>query len=132
MIGIYMITNCVGESYIGQSIDIDFRISSHKKLSCGTLGKLRESIVKYGIDNHTFIVVEQCEEKDLNARERFWQLHFNTIEKGLNSVLTQDSFKKPKRLKYGERTKMVTFRIPDSKVDEIDGLIRQQLKKYLV
>jgi hypothetical protein len=45
--------------------------------------------LKYGIENHVFEIIELCEEKELNKRERFFQEKFNVLEKGLNCKLTK-------------------------------------------
>lgn len=91
MIGIYKITNPEGSIYIGQSKDIDRRIYEHKSTAIYP-GKslISESYKKYGADNHIFEVVEECEEHELNIKERYWQDRY--IEMGstmLNSSLTK-------------------------------------------
>lgn len=76
MIGIYKIENKVnGKVYIGQSIDIDKRRKQH-------LGDLNNGIHhnkhlqsawdKYGEENFTFKVVEECEVENLNQKEIYW------------------------------------------------------------
>ncbi len=63
--GIYMITNPIGQMYIGQSIDIQKRFNHYKKN--GEMNhRLNDSIKEYGIDNHKFVVLEYCHIKKLN------------------------------------------------------------------
>lgn len=93
MIGIYKITNPKGKVYIGQSIDIERRWYRHKHdyINDNRNTHLYNSFKKYGIDEHTFEVIEECDEKDLNKRERYYQEKYNAIEEGLNSIYTKTS-----------------------------------------
>lgn len=82
MIGIYKITSPTGKIYIGQSVDIFKRVKFYENETCKRQPKLYASIKKHGWSNHKFEVVEECLEKDLNIREKFYiDLHnsFNTI-----------------------------------------------------
>jgi group I intron endonuclease len=111
MIGIYKITNPSGKVYIGQAIDIERRWRDHHHKSNWAPVKLYNSFRKYGVDNHIFEVIEQCEKEDLNLKERYYQDKYNVLEEGLNHVL-QDADEKSKvyseeaRLKMSERAKM--------------------------
>lgn len=90
MVGIYKITNPNGKVYIGQSTDIDSRFVRYKKLDCKTQPKIYRSLKKYGIQNHTFDIIEECESKYLNVKERHWQEAYEVLgPKGLNCVLTK-------------------------------------------
>jgi Mor family transcriptional regulator len=46
--------------------------------------KLYNSFQKYGIENHSFEVIEECSEENLSEREIHWILYYNAVEKGLN------------------------------------------------
>lgn len=78
MIGIYKITNKInGHSYIGQSIDIAKRwknhiISSSNKNDKGYDYPLYRAIRKYGIDNFSFEVLEECSQHLLDKQEKYW------------------------------------------------------------
>ena len=91
MIGIYKITSPVGKIYIGQAIDIDFRFKAYSKLqNCIGQIKLYRSFLKYGVENHTFEIIEECTIELLNERERHYQDLFDCISKnGLNLKLTK-------------------------------------------
>jgi group I intron endonuclease len=94
MIGIYKITNPKGLIYIGQSININKRFISYKKLNCKNQIKLYNSLLKYGVENHTFEVIEKCTIELLNECERYWQDYYNVISKnGLNCILTNSNSK---------------------------------------
>ena len=90
MIGIYKITSPSGRIYVGQSRDIEYRWYQHKSLRYDSYGKLVNSLKKYGVENHVFEVIEECEFEDLNIRERYWQDYYEVLgKKGLNSMLTE-------------------------------------------
>lgn len=89
-IGIYKITSPSGKIYIGQSINIETRWKKYEKLKCIKQPALYNSFNKHGVENHIFEIIEECEVEQLNNKERFWQDHYNVIDKnkGLNCVLT--------------------------------------------
>jgi len=90
MTGIYKITSPNSKVYIGQSIDITKRWNSHRQsINNKKKTKLINSFLKYGVDNHIFEIIEICEQKDLNIRERYWQDYYNVVNEGLNLKLTQ-------------------------------------------
>ena len=78
MIGIYKITNKLnGKSYIGQSNDINRRFSEHKNKTDLAIDK---AIHKYGSDNFSFEVIEECNLSDLDEREQYWIAYYNTYQ----------------------------------------------------
>lgn len=86
-IGIYKITSPSGRVYIGQSIEIEQRWKHHRYCK-STQKRLNRSFNKYGIDNHFFEIIEYCEYKELNKRERYWQDFYDVLgENGLNCRL---------------------------------------------
>ena len=96
MIGIYKITNLKEKIYIGRSINIEKRFKQYKSFnkSNNTQVKLIRSLKKYGIDNHSFEVIEECSFENLNIRERYWQEFYDVIGKnGLNCILTKTNEK---------------------------------------
>ena len=86
--GIYKITNPKGKVYIGESKDIAKRMKQYAGGWLDKQWKLQRSIIKYGWENHSFEVLEECSLEQLRSRERFWQLTFNSIQEGLNLKLT--------------------------------------------
>jgi len=95
MIGIYKITNPNKKVYIGQSVDIEKRFISYKRLHKRNekLIVLYRSFLKYGVDSHFFEIIELCEVEDLNERERYWQDYLNVLKQGLNCRLTKTNDK---------------------------------------
>ena len=63
--GIYKITSPTGRVYIGESKDILKRWASYEKLNCEVQPKLHRSLIKYGVDEHTFEILELCEFENL-------------------------------------------------------------------
>ena len=89
MIGIYKITSSNNRIYIGQSIDIERRFRFYKRLNCKKQPILYRSFLKYGVENHTFEIIEECLFEELSIRERYWQEFYNVLEDGLNCNLTE-------------------------------------------
>lgn len=89
MIGIYKITNKInGKSYIGQSIDINKRWKEHKNTSSSSNNNdLYKDFEKYGINNFTFEVLEECTRQNLDIKEIYWISQFNTYYNGYNKTL---------------------------------------------
>lgn len=71
--GVYTVTNPIGEVYIGQSSNINDRWQSHRSSSNHFERKFKDSILKYGHENHLFKVIEECDKSELRIKERFWQ-----------------------------------------------------------
>lgn len=108
MIGIYKITSPSGKIYIGQSINILSRINKYKNARCITQPIILKSILKYGWDNHIFEIVCECEQSELNEKERYYQEMFDCIGKnGLNCMLTN--------------TKTKTGRVRQETIDKFTG-----------
>jgi group I intron endonuclease len=97
MVGIYKITSPSNRIYIGQSNNIDKRIKNYKKLiHCNLQPRLYRSFLKYGVENHFFDIIEECDECFLNERERYWQEVYDVINNGLNCLLTKTDNKSGK------------------------------------
>jgi len=88
MIGIYKITSPTNRVYIGQSVDINYRWNDYKNKDSKSQVRLNRSFKKYGVENHSFEVVEECLVELLSDRERFWQDKYNVTNGGLNCRLT--------------------------------------------
>ena len=110
MIGIYKITNNInGKIYIGQSNNIKRRFSEHKTKGAGTKILVDEAIQKYGVNNFSFEIIEECNLEQLNEKESFWidyykqnNILYNLSEGGDNqsrginngrAILTEDDIK---------------------------------------
>jgi group I intron endonuclease len=93
MCGIYKIENLInGKVYIGKSIDIDNRIRNHKSESFNSKSNaydtaIHRAIRKYGVDNFSFEIVEECGRVDLNQKEQYWIDCYDAFENGYNMTL---------------------------------------------
>ena len=97
MIGIYKITSPSGKIYVGQSVHIQNRFTAYRRLAnCSEQHKLFRSFLKYGVGNHIFKVIEECQLENLNTRERHWQEFYDTVQNGLNCMLTRDEHRSGK------------------------------------
>lgn len=115
MIGIYKITNPKGKIYIGQSIDINHRLGKYKRLNGNIFSqkKIYNSLIKYGIENHNFEVIEECSAEVLNEKEIYYIKKYDSYKKGLNmqpggksfpkSEEFKEKLRKPKPIGFAER-----------------------------
>lgn len=88
--GIYKITNIINnKSYIGQSKNIETRWRRHKFEAKNAKGScydypLYRAIRKYGIENFSFEILEECLVEELNNKEIYYIKKFNTFNNGYN------------------------------------------------
>ena len=90
MCGIYKITNLINEKvYIGQSVDINYRFNNHKSESFNPKSNayntaIHRAIRKYGVENFSFEVIEECTKELLSEREIYWIAYYNSYGNGYN------------------------------------------------
>lgn len=81
--GIYCIENIINnKKYIGQSIHIHRRWSEHKyelNNNFHSNDYLQKAWNKYGADNFKFYIIELCDVNELDAKEDYYILLYNTI-----------------------------------------------------
>lgn len=81
MIGIYKITSPSGKVYIGQSTNIEQRWKDYKETRrCQRQTILYNSFKKYGVKNHKFEIIEECNESKLLERETYWKKFYKVLE----------------------------------------------------
>jgi len=86
-IGIYKITSPSGKIYIGQSTNIRKRYYSYitsANLDNPSQKRLFNSFKKYGVLNHIFEIIEECDLSQLNERELHWSNYYDTL--GINGL----------------------------------------------
>ena len=86
-IGIYKITNIQnGLCYVGQAVNVADRWKQHIKRAIGaeplTNNKLYPAMKKFGVENFTFELIEECKKEELDAKEDYWQDFYNAKEYG--------------------------------------------------
>lgn len=91
---IYKITNKVNnKSYIGQTrYTIEFRWRQHQHKKDNTY--FHNAIHKYGIENFSIEVLEECDIKDLNSREIYYIAKYDTFKNGYNLTIGGDGNKR--------------------------------------
>lgn len=91
MVGIYKIKNLINNKiYIGQSHNIEERIKRHKKRKDYEEYKdihLYRAMRKYGIENFSFEIIEECSIDRLDEREIYWIKYYNSFNEGYNETL---------------------------------------------
>jgi group I intron endonuclease len=91
MIGIYKIINPKGRIYIGQSKNIDRRITQYRNFigNSSSVGPiLLNSFKKYGWNEHVLEIIEECSLEQLDERETYWKIHYlNLVNNDWNKVL---------------------------------------------
>lgn len=90
MIGIYKITNKINNNaYIGLSINIEKRWKNHIYRSKTKTNKEYDKVLykafrKYGINNFSFEVLEECKLEELYEKEKKWIKYYDTYHNGYN------------------------------------------------
>ena len=89
--GIYKITNQItDECYIGQAIDIYKRWNEHCKCGLGIDtppgNKLYKAMQEYGLNNFTFELIEECNQSELNEKEKYFIELYQANTFGYNST----------------------------------------------
>ena len=86
MIGIYKITNTInGKVYIGQAQDIEKRWKDHIKDSEKGNQVIYRAMRKYGVENFSFEVVEECSIEELDEKEIYYIEEYNSYIHAENS-----------------------------------------------
>lgn len=132
--GIYKITNKInGKSYIGKSVDI-YRRWENEKHFVSVNKHLKSAFKKYGFDNFSFEILEECEKEKLDEKEIYYISLFDVInkEKGYNMTfggtggkLTDEAVEKMKKTKKekGYTKYWLNKKIPDD--------IREKISKNI-
>ena len=95
--GIYKIENSINHKcYIGQAKDIHKRWNRHRTEPFNTKGPsynypLYRAIRKYGLNNFTFEILEECKVSELNEKEIFYIKKFDTFFNGYNQTFGGDN-----------------------------------------
>lgn len=92
--GIYMIEeHGTGRMYIGQAVNIGERWTEHVKAALGIgstsfqINKFYRAMHAKGPESFSFSILELCEAKLLNDRERYWIEFYNATSFGYNTKI---------------------------------------------
>lgn len=94
MIGIYKITNNINQKvYIGQSVNIEERIKQHfwkasNKNDISYNSALHLAIRKYGKENFSWSIVEECPIDMLDEKEKYYIKYYNSLSPNGYNILT--------------------------------------------
>jgi group I intron endonuclease len=121
--GIYKITNITNNHcYIGQSHNIENRWKNHKKCTYNSDKwnyPLYSAFRKYGLENFTFEIIEECTIHELNEKEIYWIKYYSpeynqTIGGNFNII--------PQKLTYEQVQEIQQILINDKegKISHID------------
>ena len=88
---IYKITNLINQkSYIGLTHRTpELRWKEHIDIAYGEKSRrhhLHNAILKYGIENFEFKILEEVSEDELNNREKYWIKYYDTYDNGYNET----------------------------------------------
>ena len=109
--GIYLITNNInGKQYVGQSIDIDFRIHQHMFWKSRSI--IHKAIKKYGIENFSYDIIMTCPPEMLDVWEKDMINLYDTMtpngynrttggSNGYNRVISEETKKKMSEARKG-------------------------------
>lgn len=94
MTGIYKFENLInGNIYIGQAKDIARRYKDHITRANNDFQSnseyntpIHKAIRKYGIENFSFSIIEECEYSELNDKEIYWINYYNSYKNGYNQT----------------------------------------------
>lgn len=100
-----------GKKYIGKSINLSKRLSRHRRnVANGVTTKFYNAIRKYGWENFILGVIEECDENNIDEKEKFYIKKYKTLDEGYNLTIGGDggvTWNVPEdvRKKYSERMK---------------------------
>ena len=97
--GIYKITNNINNKvYIGCSNNIERRWREHK--THGRTGQyannhhvLYSAMTKYGIDNFSLEILEECSQQEIYDKEKYWIDYYNSYNNGYNMTFGGEGHK---------------------------------------
>lgn len=120
MVGIYKITNKINQKiYIGQSVNISKRWMAHRNGAFNPNNgqyntPLYKAIRKYGIENFTFEILEECAINELNIKEKQYIQLLDATNSDIGYNLTQG----------GQNSHCVNSKISEDALQKIVNLLK--------
>ena len=133
---IYKITNRINNKvYIGKTItSVSERFSKHKYDAVNKLDNsyIHNAMRKYGIDNFSIDIIEECEESKIYEQERFWIKFYHSYEnpsKGYNLTPGGEGV-----AKYDKEIIQILWNkgYNQTEISEIVGCHRKTVLKYIL
>lgn len=118
--GIYRITNNInGKKYIGQSVNIEKRWASEIASAFNSKSEafdypLSRAFRKYGVQNFSFEIIEECLQSELNKSEIYWIYKEDSFINGYNQTIGVDSYSSVK----SESVKMVFYNLINTEMTQ--------------
>ena len=81
-----------GKKYIGQTVDFNRRHKQHINASLSNMNDydkntpIHRAMRKYGIDNFSISIIEECSDIEINEKEIYWINKLNTYSNGYNAT----------------------------------------------
>ena len=131
---IYLITNNINnKKYVGKTlVSLKERFETHKRDSRKEDIKgrpLYSAFNKYGFENFSITLIEECSIDNLDEREIFWIKEYNTYNNGYNATLGGDG----KILyDYDEIISLTLENIPTKQICEIVGCCHETVVNALL
>lgn len=134
--GIYKIENKINHKiYVGRSIDIEQRWQHHIwESNNSNLPQynytIHRALRKYGFNNFTFSIIEECSENLLNEKEKYWIQYYDSYQNGYNETLGGDTGPSlPGEL--NPNTQLTNNEVIQIRQDVLDGILpKEGYKKY--
>lgn len=82
--GIYKLTSPSGKCYIGQSVNIEKRFTGYRILKCKDQPKIYNALKKYGANKFNYDIVETCNIKLMDEKEKYYIKLYDSIKNGYN------------------------------------------------
>ena len=90
MIGIYKIENLINHKiYVGQSVNIERRWAEHCRANKKSL--IGQAIKKYGKQNFSFTILEECNVDSLDEKEEYYIKYFDSIIPNGYNIMERNS-----------------------------------------
>ncbi|MFO0090046.1 MAG: GIY-YIG nuclease family protein [bacterium] len=134
--GIYKITSPLNKTYIGQSTNIYKRWLNYFYTNCKNQKKLYNSLKKYGVSNHVFEVLHNCEKEELNFLEDFYIKFYDCLSlNGLNYNFSEMQIQDQK-IKKDRYLKKLNYNREYSKrkraLNNINNFDENQMLDYMI
>lgn len=139
MVGIYKITNLInGKSYIGQSTKIKTRLREH---FTGAFlfsyeeynTPLHQAIRKYGKNNFSYEILEECLKEKLNEREIYWIEYYHTyINTGLGYNLTKGGQERFSKINSNNYINSIINYLKNTKISQKEIALKFNLSEEMI